>query len=119
MYAHLADLRAEVRDLEGEARERWLERLGRDWRTAPLAALDSALCAYAQKLSLAPASVTAADIERLRSLGLDDEAIHDAIQVVAFFNYINRVADGVHIDLESDMPPYPDPSGSDAASPLG
>ena len=48
-----------------------------------------------------------ADVERLRSLGLDDVAIHDAIQVTSFFNFINRVADGVHVDLEPEMPPYP------------
>jgi len=33
-------------------------------------------------------------------------AIHDAIQVVSYFNYINRIADAVRVDLEEDMPPY-------------
>lgn len=47
------------------------------------------------------------DVERLRSAGFDDLAIHDAIQVVSYFNYINRVADAVHVDLEPDMDPYP------------
>lgn len=46
-------------------------------------------------------------METLRAAGLDDVAIHDAIQVVAYFNYVNRVADGVHVDLEPGMPPYP------------
>jgi alkylhydroperoxidase family enzyme len=36
----------------------------------------------------------------LRSYGLDDSAIHDAIQVIAYFNYINRVAEGVGTDAE-------------------
>jgi hypothetical protein len=27
--------------------------------------------------------------------------------VIAYFNYINRVADALHVDLEPDMPPYP------------
>jgi len=31
-----------------------------------------------------------------------DRAIHDAIQVVSYFNYINRVADGVGVDDEPD-----------------
>ena len=48
-----------------------------------------------------------ADVERLRAVGLDDVAIHDAIQVVSYFNYINRVADAVHVDLEEEMEPYP------------
>ena len=49
-------------------------------------------------------------MESLRALGLDDAAIHDAIQVISYFNYINRVADATHVDLEPDMAPYPDPA---------
>ena len=41
-------------------------------------------------------------MEALRAHGLADEAIHDAIQVIAYFNYINRVAEGVGIDPERD-----------------
>ena len=48
-----------------------------------------------------------ADVEKLRLLGFDDVQIHDAIQVVAYFNYINRLADAVHVDLEPGMSPYP------------
>jgi alkylhydroperoxidase family enzyme len=65
------------------------------------------LCAYAEKMTRAPGSLGAADLEALRRVGLDDTAIHEAIQVIAYFNYINRVADGVHVDLEPGMPPYP------------
>lgn len=49
-----------------------------------------------------------ADVEALRAVGLDDVAIHDAIQVISYFNYINRVADAVHVELEPEMPPYPE-----------
>ncbi len=42
-----------------------------------------------------------ADIERLRDHGFDDRAIHDAVQVVAYFNYITRVADGLGVEPES------------------
>ncbi len=44
-----------------------------------------------------------ADVERLRAVGLNDRAIHDATQVIAYFNYINRVADGLGVDLEEGM----------------
>lgn len=37
------------------------------------------------------------DIETLRQHGFDDRAIHDATQVIAYFNYINRIADGLDV----------------------
>lgn len=42
-------------------------------------------------------------MEALRGAGYDDRAIHDAAQVVAYFSYINRVADGLGVDLEPEM----------------
>jgi len=43
------------------------------------------------------------DVEELRRHGLTDRAVHDAAQVVAFFNYINRVADGLGVDPEDHV----------------
>jgi len=42
------------------------------------------------------------DAELLRGHGWDDPAIHDAIQVISYFNYINRIADGVGIEDEPE-----------------
>lgn len=61
------------------------------------------LLQYAERLSLQPASVTAEHVQTLRAAGFDDRAIHDAAQVVAYFAYINRVADGLGVDLEPEM----------------
>jgi uncharacterized peroxidase-related enzyme len=61
-----------------------------------------ALCDFAVKLTHAPASVEQADVDALRAQGWSDEAVHDAIQVIAYFNYVNRVADGVGIEDEPD-----------------
>ncbi len=44
----------------------------------------------------------AADADALRAHGWDDAAIHDAIQVIAYFNYINRIAEGVGVGPEPD-----------------
>jgi uncharacterized peroxidase-related enzyme len=93
--------------LEAE-REDWLTRLARDWRTARLSAVDKALCTFADKLTRAPGAMKREDVDALRGAGLDDERIHDAIQVVSYFNYINRVADAVHVDLEPEMGEYPE-----------
>ena len=41
------------------------------------------------------------DIETLRQHGFDDRAIHDATQVISFFNYINRIADSLDVELEN------------------
>ena len=70
--------------------------------------MDAALCAFAEKLTRAPSSMCEADLDALRRLGFDDRALHDAIQVIGYFNYVNRVADAVHVDLEPDMPPRPE-----------
>ena len=64
-----------------------------------------ALCDYAVKLSATPASVGREDADALRVHGWDDAAIHDAIQVIAYFNYINRVAEAVGIEDESEWGP--------------
>ena len=54
------------------------------------------------KLTRDPASVGAADADELRAHGWDDAAIHDAIQVIAYFNYINRIAEGVGTEPEPE-----------------
>lgn len=105
--------------MEPEALETWLEQVARDWRQAEMSSQDAALCSYATKLTCAPSTMTEDDVRGLRAAGLDDVAIHDAIQVVSYFNYINRIADAVHVDLEPEMPPYPpypDREGSPGAS---
>ncbi len=65
--------------------------------------MDRALCDHAIKLTRTPSGVSEADVTALRDLGLSDRAISDATQVIAFFNYINRVAEGLGIDLEKGM----------------
>ncbi len=96
MEAHANDLRAEVED------EGLVEAVKRDFRKADLDAATMGLLEYAQKLTRAPASMVEADIESLRDLGWSDRAIHDAAQVCAYFNYINRIADGLGVDPEPE-----------------
>jgi len=65
-----------------------------------------ALCELAEQLTRGPASIGPPEIARLRAVGLDDVSIHDAIQVISYFNYVNRVADAVGIP---DEPEWADP----------
>lgn len=55
---------------------------------------------YAMKLTLDPGAMIEADVIALREVGLDDTAIHDVAQVVAMFNYYNRLADGLGIAID-------------------
>ncbi len=47
--------------------------------------------------------MTQNDVDKLRSQDLSDQAISDAAQVISYFNYINRIAEGLGVDLESGM----------------
>ena len=76
-----------------------------DWRKAGLPTADEALCAWAEKLTLQLGEAGAADVEGLRAAGFSDEAISDAAQVIGYFNYINRIAEGLGVDLEKGMVP--------------
>lgn len=78
-----------------------------DWTKAPLGPADRALLAFAVKLTVTPAALTRDDVGALRAQGFDDRAVSDAVQIVGYFNYINRVADGLGVDLEEGMPPHP------------
>jgi uncharacterized peroxidase-related enzyme len=67
---------------------------------AALAPTDRALLEYALKLTRDPGRMVAADVERLRSAGLGDRAIHDACAITAYFAFVNRIADGLGVELE-------------------
>ncbi len=62
---------------------------------------EKALLAFAVKLTLEPTNCAQEDIQQLRSSGWTDEDIHDATQVIAYFNYINRIADGLGVQADA------------------
>ena len=64
----------------------------------------AALCRYAIELTSNPSRVCEGDLAPLREAGLDDRGIVDANQVVAYFNYVNRIAHGLGVELESSWP---------------
>lgn len=55
---------------------------------------------YAMKLTLHPEAMTAGDVEALRAAGFDDLAIHDICAITAYFAFVNRIADGLGVELE-------------------
>jgi len=71
--------------------------------TAPhLRASEQVLLAYADVLTLTPQSVTRAHIESLRAAGYSDRAIHDACAIIGYSAFVNRIADGLGVELEPD-----------------
>ena len=75
--------------------------LGTDIRRAVLPDADRALLEYAGKLTRTPGAMTARDCDALRQHGFDDLGIHDLCAVVAYFNFVNRIADGLGVELEA------------------
>ena len=67
---------------------------------ATLDGADRALVAYALKLTRRPREMRPADVEVLRVAGLSEEEIFEAAFVTAYFNYTNRVAEGLGVEPE-------------------
>ena len=116
MQAHANDLRSEVAsdwdtlvdpDCEpaGEpAYDRLVHQVVDQWRDAPLRPMLLELLDFAERVTLSPAARHEAEIARLRACEWSDRAIHDAVQVVSYFNYINRVADALGVEDEEGLP---------------
>jgi uncharacterized peroxidase-related enzyme len=87
-----------------------------DYRKAELSVRERALCDFAVKLTHLASEVDQSDIDTLRKEGLDDATISDAIQVVSYFNYVTRVADGVGIEDEPDWCARPESASAEFRS---
>lgn len=55
---------------------------------------------YAVSLTRGPGSMREADVKRLRAAGFSDRAILDICQVTAYYAYVNRLANGLGVELE-------------------
>lgn len=99
MLAHAEDLRTWSKN------EALASAVKTDFRKAPLDAANMALCEWAEKLTITPAKCNREHVQRLREAGFSDEQITSAAQIIGFFNHLNRLADGLGIDLEPEMKP--------------
>ena len=71
-----------------------------DARAAQVAPADRAMLDYALKLTATPSAMSAEDVRRLRQAGFDDRAIHDICAITAYYAFVNRIADGLGVELE-------------------
>jgi uncharacterized peroxidase-related enzyme len=74
--------------------------LRRDYTQARLSPADRAMLDYAAKLTQGAYRVTPADLDRLRAVGFDDRGILQINLIASWFNYVNRVADGLGVGRE-------------------
>ena len=70
-----------------------------DYTRARIDATTRALLDYAVKVTREPWNCTEDDIRRLRSHGLKDEDILDAVSVIGLFNHVDRTADALGITV--------------------
>src|SRR5437763_154766 len=105
MESHEKDLRSAV---EGDGQRRAVQD---DYRTAGLTPREGALLDFAVKLTKSPCEVRRDDLDALRGHGFTDEQLVDAVHCVGYFNFINRVLDGLGVDPEPSMRYGPAPDG--------
>jgi uncharacterized peroxidase-related enzyme len=85
----------------GADQEKLLASLASDYRKADLQAADLAMLDYAVKLTRSPGDMIEADVSSLRAQGFEDRAIHDICAIAAYYAFVNRIADGLGVELES------------------
>ncbi len=76
-----------------------VEQIKDDWRTMELTPAEYAMLEYAEKLTLTPSAMIAADVQNLRDVGWTDRDIPDIVHVCAYFNFRARVVDGLGLEL--------------------
>ena len=97
MESHEKDLQLVV---DGDEQRKAVQE---DYHSASLTPREVALLDYAVKLTLHPLDVQRADLDALRQHGFNDEQLVDAVHCISYFNFINRVLDGLGVDPEPFM----------------
>ncbi len=98
MVHHRRGLRRLINDDE------LLAAVEQDWTTAPLSPKRAAMLTFAVKLTKTPGAMEDADVDTLRSAGFSDRDILDIVEVVGYYAYANRIADGLGIETETWIP---------------
>jgi alkylhydroperoxidase family enzyme len=71
-----------------------------DYTQADVGELNQSILGYAEKITREAYTITQGYIDELNAAGLDDAMLHDIVQVSAYFNYVNRLADALGVELE-------------------
>ena len=80
--------------------EALVAQLKHDWTQADVSDAERAMLTYAIKLTLEPWNMEEADVIALREAGFTDADILDINQITGYYAYVNRLADGLGVELE-------------------
>jgi len=106
LVAHGAALREELGDpVLGE-------RISYDWRRADLDPTRTAICAYAEKVTLRPRELTRVDLQSLLDAGLSLEEAWDVAELSAMYNLTNRMAMATNMLPNEEYSGQARPAGS-------
>ncbi|MCA1708432.1 MAG: peroxidase [Actinobacteria bacterium] len=77
-----------------------VSRIEEDFRSAGLESRRVAMLEYAEKLTLTPKEMDRSDVDKLRSAGFADGDILALAEVTGYYAYVNRIADGLGVEVE-------------------
>jgi|SRR5579883_2476341 len=97
MESHEKDLRSVVESDEQR------QTVQDDYRSAGLSPREVGLLDFAVKLTKQPSAVRREDLDALRVHAFTDEQLVDAVHCISYFNFINRVLDGLGVAPEPSM----------------
>jgi len=79
-----------------------VEQAARDWQSLDLPDRTRRVLAYAEKLTHSPSEIAERDVDALREMGLSDRDILDVNLITSYFNFVNRIALGLGVELSPD-----------------
>jgi uncharacterized peroxidase-related enzyme len=71
--------------------------LEEDYRSAAISQQDRVMLDYVVQVTKDATRISPADLDRLREVGFNDQAILQITLIASWFNYINRVADALGV----------------------
>ncbi|MGH7779394.1 MAG: carboxymuconolactone decarboxylase family protein [Candidatus Binataceae bacterium] len=80
-----------------------MKHLKTDPANAPLEPADKAMIDFALKLTREPSSVKQQEIELLKQHGFGEEQVVDIVLITCTFNFMDRLADGLGVELDAQM----------------
>lgn len=89
--------------MSSDDQDELINQLSKDKTLLLLGEVDRVMLDYARKLTVDPASINSHDVDKLRDVGFDDLGIHDICAITAYFAFVNRMADGLGVQLEESF----------------